>query len=1154
MRDSGHLKANYLRFRTALMLSTAALPFALISAEVEAQQITSGIRGAVTDTNGVPVANARITITDSRTGRTVNLTTNAQGMFTASGLEVGGPYMVLVDADQLRDQRVDDLMLSLSAAAPLNFRLQPIVAGEIDEIVVVGSASVLSQLAIGAGSAFGLDTLESLPSISHDIRDTIRLDPRVVIDPLNDDNISCLGGSNKVNSFTIDGVRTADSFGLNASGLPSRNTMPIPFDAVREVSVEFSPFDVEYGQFTGCNINVVTKSGGNEFHGSIFGLYSSSGITGKTLNGNVVVTEPFKEKNWGAELGGPIIKDKLFFYGAYEETKDGAVHTAGPIGAGFANEFGPTLAEVEQIQGILESTYGHETLGIARTLPETTRRILGRVDWFINDQHRLAVTYAREREAFTEPDDFFFENFAFFNNFEVSGSQIESYSARLFSDWSENFSTEIRISRLDNHDRQSPVGGGEAQDANPVIRIFVEDGAGNNLAVSGPGLFRSANALVTQLDQLKFKANYVKGNHTYTAGYELDQLSVFNLFVVNGTGSIVFDSIADLIAGSASEITQDGSFTGDINDAAASFTRSIHSIYFQDEWRATQDLTVQLGLRYDFFKSGDNPTESTAFVARYGFSNSQGFNGLNILLPRLGITYDAPWEFYGQTTFRMGAGVFTGGDPTVWFSNSYTNFGGGVGFGASFIAPCNPADLQVLDGSGNFTGLPACLAAAQQAQTALGQGRTDAIDPNFKLPSVVRGSWGFTHDTDFNGAANGFFDNWRIDFDIIHTRNRNQPNWVDLTLTPVGFAPDGRLLFNAVDPLLAGCDAVFLGPITGFSNPTEQLRDSAGNLIFDALGNPVLGPQTRQDGSCDAGGDDQDILLTNVKGPGGGSTSVSLLLNKGFDYTLWGKPANFDVSIGYAFTSAKNNSPGQGSTSTSNFEEVALTNINDPELGPSQFVNRHNFTLALNMRHQFVGDLWSKLSIFYQARSGRPFSYVYDNNTPTIVFGDSDNEERNLLYVPTGPNDPIVDFSQMSAADQTAFFDFLDRTGLSKYAGQISPRNGFRDDWFKDLDLRFAQELPTPWEGHKFQLFFDFENFLNWIDDGSNLFRTHDRGDVIEGVPVLDALLNADGQYIYRSFSPGGGKSFADTGFNANDSLRTSASLWAIQVGLRYEF
>lgn len=255
------------------------------------------MRGTVSDSSGAPISGARITVTDTRTGRTASTTTGANGRFAVSGLEVGGPYTVLIDTDQYVDQRVTDLFLSISDTASLNISLDAVTVGEIEEIVVTASANVLTQLAIGAGSSFGIETLESMPSISHDIRDVIRIDPRVIIDPLNDDNISCLGGSNKFNSFTIDGVRTSDSFGLNASGLPSRNTMPIPFDAVRETSVEFSPFDVEYGQFTGCSINVVTKSGSNEFHGGAFALLNTSGISGKTINGETVVTEPFKDYN-----------------------------------------------------------------------------------------------------------------------------------------------------------------------------------------------------------------------------------------------------------------------------------------------------------------------------------------------------------------------------------------------------------------------------------------------------------------------------------------------------------------------------------------------------------------------------------------------------------------------------------------------------------------------------------------------------------------------------------------------------------------------------------------------------------------------------------------------------------------------------------------
>lgn len=204
------------------------------------------------------------------------------------------------------------------------------------------------------------------------------------------------------------------------------------------------------------------------------------------------------------------------------------------------------------------------------------------------------------RELFVETDDFGFVDFAFRNNFENSGSEVESYSARLFSDWSSNFSTEIRISRVDNHDIQDPVGGGEAHDANPVPRFIIFDPAGDDMVISGPGFFRSSNLLITQLDQVKATANYVMGDHTFTAGYELDKLNVFNLFIPGSTGTFEFENIADLATGDADFAFVIGPSTADPLDVAAVYTRSIHSLYFQDEWQATQDLTVTAGLRYDF--------------------------------------------------------------------------------------------------------------------------------------------------------------------------------------------------------------------------------------------------------------------------------------------------------------------------------------------------------------------------------------------------------------------------------------------------------------------------------------------------------------------------------------------------------------------------
>ena len=652
---------------------------------------------------------------------------------------------------------------------------------------------------------------------------------------------------------------------------------------------------------------------------------------------------------------------------------------------------------------------------------------------------------------------------------------------------------------------------------------------------NGPGQFRSANDLQSQIDQLRFKADYTTGNHTFTAGYELDQLDVFNLFVVQATGIFIFDSIADLQSGLTSSITANGSFSGDINDAAATFSRSIHSLYLQDEWQPIDPLTVTLGLRYDFYKSGDAPRASSAFTSRYGFDNTQAFQGLDIIQPRFAFAYDAGETLFGTTRFRGGAGEFSGGDPTVWFSNSFSNDGGIQGFGGTFGAGCTPADLQVING-GAFTGIPACVIAQQQAQAATGQGRVAAVDPDFRIPSVVRGSFGFTHNTDFGGAAGGFFDDWRVDIDFIHSRRRNAPDFIDLTLTPIGTAPDGRFLYNAVDPLLAGCNATFLGIRQGFSGTAAELA---------------------QGGACDAGGDDQDILLTNVDQAGGNghSTTLSAIFSKSFDLT---DRTRFDFTAGYAHTDATDVNPSTSSTQTSNFEELGVFNINLPVEAPGQFFNEHNITVAARFSHEFVQDYATSFNFFYSGRSGRRFSYAYDNNTPTNLFGDSDNEERNLFYVPSGPgagDDPNVTYD--AGFDLSGFNTFLAETGLDQYRGQVVGRNAFENPWFHDLDFRFQQELPGIRKSDRSFVYVDIENMLNLIDDGLGVFREHDNGDVAEAVPVLDAACavasgNSCTQYEYSNFNPGGGNYNPAVGVFADRD--TDDTVWAVQIGFRYEF
>jgi len=1095
---------------------------------VIAQQTTGSVRGTLSTPNGEPIVGANVIVTDTRSGTSRTVQSNENGVFNARDLIVGGPYTIDVTADSYRGTTVTDVFTKTTGASAFDITLDNLAeTGVMEEVVVVGSASVaVADLAVGPSSNFSFEQISAMPTISRNVRDVIRLDPRVNVGRAAGGNgfgVSCLGGSVKSNSTTVDGVRAADGFGLNASGNSARASFVIPYDAMRSASVEFSPIDVSYGQFTGCMVNVITKSGGNEFFGSAFYLYNDENLTGDSINGRKVITEPFKDTDWGFEVGGPIIKDKLFFYTAYEKVDEGGAQNNGCIGCGFANEDYITESDVNRVANILRSSYGRDPGDIVRTLPKNSKRWFVRLDWNINDNHRVEASYTKLEEIAWDEDDYGFSGFTLSDNFELQGTDQKSYSVRLFSNWTDRFSTEVRASQVKVTDIQGPVGGGEAQDDNiPRIQIL---GDGDEIMLSGPGQFRSANDLQYTLEQYKFAGTYELNDHVITGGYELDRLDVFNLFAVNATGTFVFDSIDDLEAGNASSISGAGSYTGDINDAAASFKRNVNTVYIQDMWTVNDRLAITAGLRYDWYTSNDSPIENPVWEERYGFENTTSFDGLDILQPRIGLTYDIPWDSMGQLQLRAGFGIFSGGDPTVHFANSFQNFGGAIGNGRSSRAPCTAADLDVLS-SGSFQGVPPCITAQQIAEANTNRGRATAIDPDFKLPQQNRWNIGFNL---FTESSSSFFDGWDVNFDVIYSKAKNAPNWLDLTLTqrfdddgnPV-FLPDGRPQFFAIDPTLPGCNATFIAPGQGFASVTS---------------------------ACDAGFDDQDILMTN--GPSGSTTSISIQGSKSWDI---GEKTSFDLRLGYAYTNAKVGNPVNSSTDTSSFEEVAVAVINDVKKGPAVWGNKNNIVLGATFKHFFWDDNATTIGIFFRTYSGNPFSYTYDNNTPTTVFGDSDNEERNLFYVPTGPNDPLVDFSTLDAQGTTQdFFDWMERKGLSKYAGKISPKNGFEQPWNTDMDIRMSQEIPLPRYNHRLVFFFDIENFLNLFSDSNNLQKYYSMGDIQEGLPILDAALSDDGsQYIYSNFAPGGSKSSAPnynpTFYDVDDSV------WRIQLGLRYEF
>jgi outer membrane receptor for ferrienterochelin and colicin len=1148
-----------MQIRFYLAAGVAALSIASFTATpAEAQQITTGIEGSVVDDSGNPIAGAEVVIADTRTGATRTITTGADGKFNASNLVTGGPYTISANASGYEGQSAEGINTTLQGNTSLTFTL----ASGAGEIVVTGSRVQATQLAVGPGQSFTAEVLENAPTFNRDVRDVIRIDPRVSLDRddtgSGQDRISCLGGNDRGNAFTVDGISQGDIYGLNDTGFSSRSSTPLPYAAIRESQVQFAPFDVDYGQFTGCAINVVTKSGTNDYKFGGFYEFSNNDLRADDVfdsntNASRVVAPIKPDKRWGVYLGGPIIKDKLFVFGAYENQRAGQSQDDGPAGAGYANEMsGVPVAEFNRIRDILNRVYKVDTGDLVTSRPYKNDRYFARADWQITDDHRLEATYQKLEESTLRTDDLFTGNSPQAtgqNTFYLSGTKSNYYSGRLYSQWSDVLSTELRYSRSEVQDLQDPFGGGEAQSTNPIPRFIVgidnPTGTVDGTVLAGPGNSRSANDLRTTLEQYRAVAKLDMGSHQIKFGAELNRANLFNLFVQNATGTLVFRNATDLEAGLLSPGTgnnqtstlpsnvvaglTEGAFgnfsqTGDVNDAAARFNRSIYSIFAQDDWQVTDQLSAVLGIRADWYDGGA-PQFNPNFFARYGIGNNTGFSNLPpIIMPRAALTYDmGDFAVFSRAQVRAGVGIFSGGDPLVWFGNAFQNDGSGFALASTQAAGCPGGQIDVVTG-GTFTGLPSCFRQAAIDSAARGLGFTQSIDPDIKTPSVLRANFGFTSELNF--AETGFFSGWNLTLDYIYSKYKNPFTVVDLSQVPefrAGRASqtvDGRPIYVTIDPSVAGCTAKFVS-----ADPT-----------------PVF---TGVNAACFTTSREDELMLTNAGSFR--SHNASFLLSKYFDGGVFTDGGSTFVSFGYAFSDSQDRRNMYSSTAGSNYDISAAFDRQNPAASRGFYNSRHNFTFNTSFKEEFFGDYATRFGLTFIARSGRPYSLTF---TGSGVFNDSASGADNaLIYLPTGVTDPNIAPTSNMAAVQS-LVDFANGLGCAKkYIGKSVPRNTCSNNWYYDMDLSVSQELPGP--GHffgksdKIRLYAGFDNFLNMLDSGWNVQRRRDFGGRQDLAQVSG--VDAQGRYIFSSA----------TGLNSFDSdnfINVSSSVWRIKIGVSYDF
>jgi len=1094
----------------ATLLSVLLLTASVVA---NAQTTTSSIRGKVQDESGAAVSGATVVVEDMRSGVQRSYATNESGLFLATRLLPGGPYQVTVNGRE--SVSVD----SISVGDTYNLTVD-VQSEAIEEIVAVGQASDLIETTSGPSATFNLDAIENSVAFSRDISDVYGIDPRLMVDADEDGfGINCAGKHPRFNNITLDGVSTSDRFGLNENGYSTAVGMPFPFDAIEQIAVELAPFDVTYGGFSACNINSVTKSGTNEFEAKVFYEYSSDSFRGDQVpdSSSKFALEPYDKTYYGFDVGGPIIKDKLFFFAAYEKSEEPRFLARGYAGSGNGTERSWfTQSDFNTINNLAQSVYGYDTGGLSGDGVQDAEKYIARFDWNINDAHNAAFIYSYFDGFQDRNSDDSGSQIELRNHGYVKGAEAETYTFKLSSQWTDALSTELFYSSSEMNDSQVTVGDKEFAE----MQISI----GSNTVYIGADDSRQANRLSTDSEYIKLAANYLAGRHVITAGYDAETLDIFNIFVqhsrggemrffddsgnndpacdaltaqerYDGVNSCRASGIDKFLLGRPNRIYYgSGGGTNNANDAAAVFSNTLNALYLQDEiFFDDKDLTIVAGLRYEWFESDDAPNYNVAFENTTGYRNDKGLDGLSLVMPRLGFT----WGVRDDLTLRGGAGLYSGGNPNVWISNAWSNDGlTNAQFerrscsGTTFVDETGVCTWTILPGSADSIELSGSARPGYDAPQAMvddvlavtpadGNDRfVNLIDPQYKQPSEWKFALGGTWDMPWGGM--------QLDFDYLHSIGKDPAQYQDLS---------------------------------------QELNTAAGLSGYTILGKPIYSYQSGQD----------NLMLTNSE-HSPQSTTVSLVLRKDFDFGL-------GMMIGYAYTDAEDVAPMTSSTAGSNYDIMALSDVNNPGPRNSNWAVPHRYTLRLDYAKNFFGDNETRFILMGYVNKGQPQTYTMGNsrtnsipaNGPLVwgLEGDA-SLRRQLLYIPDGPSDPNVVFT-WNQATSDAFFAWVQDNHLSP--GFVR-RNTVGTGWTQRFDLKITQDIQLGGD-FRGRLYFKVYNLGNLLND--------DWGKVTDAEffspDIVRAGVNASGQYVYTDFSPRSAQTTID-----------ERSLWEARLGIDVNF
>lgn len=1073
---------------------------------------TAALAGTVVDEKGQGLPGASVIAIHEPTGSRYGGSTRADGRYNIVNMRVGGPYKVTVSFVGYKNAIQSGIVLTLAQELRQNFKLE-VNQSQLEEVKVVASrSSIINSGRTGAATTVSNSQITTLPTLNRSLGDFARLDPRA-------NGLSFAGRNSLYNNITVDGAFFNNAFALSSTIGGQAGASPISVDAIDQFQVLIAPYDVRQGMATGANINVVTKSGTNNWSGSGYYFGSDQGLVGNKIGSVVNQYGTFSRGQIGARIGGALIKDKLFVFGSFEQetqTEPGSNFVATRTGA-EPNRSLAKAADLDRLKDFLMSKFKYNPGAYENWNKEKySQKVNLRLDWNISDKHKFNVKYNYLRSyADINPS----------NSGSLSGGRgasatvlpfqgslyrinnnLDSYIAELNSTFSSSVANNLTVGYTAMRDfRQSPV------NDNPFPTVDIGNNDLNELTVFGYEPFSANNILNSDIFQIADNLTIYKGKHVYTLGLAYETNAFMNGFAPNYYGGYQFKSIDDFI----------NSANGDTKVIPARYQQqwsnystfpfaemkgSTLSFYGQDEIAAAKGLKLTFGLRADAtsFPSFDEPKYTNTYVPSLTFRDgvkltTNKFPETTVLWsPRFGFNWDVKDD--KQTQIRGGLGLFSGRVPYVWLSNQLSN--NGVLFGSENIQnPTNRPFNPDVNAYRPAITLPLTPTAYNLAVT----------DPNFKFSQVFRTNLALDKNLG-DGWILGLEGIYTKDVNAVYLENVNLPK---STVKAVG--ADNRMIFYTL----------------GANGLPGSVRNFAIYGNVRGVNAPAVGPNTVSSPNIS-----DAIVIKNTDL--GYSYALTATISKTFENGLF-------ASLAYTNSDSRSVNDG-GSIAQSQWRDrVVSGDPNENVASYSSFMQAHRFNAYGSYRFNYLNENASTTFGFtYSAAPAGRFSYTYSGDM------NGDNQTSNdLIFIPRSQSDIMLrDLGTYTAAQQWADLDkyITQDSYLNAHRGHYAERNGAELPWSANFDFKIIQDFYIKVGGHKNTLQFtlDVFNFGNYVTPQWGLNQSTLRAGLINYVANDAATGKPVFQFPYRS----GTTPLSDT-FQRSFGL---GSRWQAQFGVRYIF